>query len=103
MAKVELSLKEYNDLVLATSSALNEKLELKKQLVELTNRHIEVVAKYLDKDASVWTHAFREDVEITEENIRDYVSYTMWESKQFTPTELLLGVRYLYDRKFNKR
>lgn len=103
MAKVELTLKEYDDLVLATSSALNEKLELKKQVIELTNKYIELVARYLDKNASVWTHAFKEDVEITESNIRDYVSYTMWESKEFTPTELLLAVRYLYDRKFNKR
>ena len=103
MSKVELSLKEYDDLVLATSSALNEKLELKKQVVELTDKYIGLIAKYLDRDASVWTHAFKEDVEITEDNIRDYVSYTMWESKQFTPTELLLAVRYLYDKKFNKR
>ena len=103
MAKVELTLKEYDDLVLATSSALNEKLELKKQVVELTDKYIGLIAKYLDRDASVWTHQFKENVEITEDNIRDYVSYTMWESKQFTPTELLLAVRYLYDTKFNKR
>lgn len=103
MAKVELTLKEYDDLVLATKLALNEKLELKKQVVELTDKYIGLIAKYLDRDASVWTHQFKENVEITEDNIRDYVSYTMWESKQFTPTELLLAVRYLYDTKFNKR
>ena len=103
MAKVELTLKEYDDLVLATSSALNEKLELKKQVVELTDKYISLIAKYLDRNAFVWTHQFKEDVEITENNIRDYVSYTMWESKEFTPTELLLAVRYLYERKFNKR
>jgi hypothetical protein len=103
MAKVELTLKEYDDLVLATKLALNEKLELKKQVVELNDKYIGLIAKYLDRDASVWTHQFKENVEIIEDNIRDYVSYTMWESKQFTPTELLLAVRYLYDRKFNKR
>ena len=103
MAKVELTLKEYDDLVLATSSALNEKLELKKQVIELTNKYIELLAKYLDRNASIWTHNFKEDVEITESNIRDYISYSTWESKEFTPTELLLAVRYLYGTKFNKR
>ena len=103
MGKVELTTNEYNDLIEATTKALNEKLELKKQVVDLTNRCVELIAQYLDREASVWTHAFTEDVEITEDNIRDYIAYSMWESKRFTPTELLLGARYLYEQKFNKR
>jgi hypothetical protein len=103
MGKVELSLQEYNDLVETTAIALNQKLELKKQVADLTNRCIELVAQYLEREATVWTHAMKEEEPITEKNIRDYIAYSTWESKKFTPNELLLGARYLYDKKFNKR
>ena len=53
MAKVELSLKEYDDLVTATKTALSEKLELKKQLIVLNGKYIQAIAKYLKSNGKV--------------------------------------------------
>ncbi len=103
MGKVELQTEEYNDLILALNEALNDKLELKRECVKLYDKYIELLAKYLDKNALVWTYSFKEDVAITEDNIKDYVSYSTWESDEFDKDELLKAVRYIYDRKFNKR
>jgi hemerythrin-like domain-containing protein len=103
MGKVELQTEEYNDLILALNKALNDKLELKREGVKLYDKYIDLLAKHLDKNALVWTYSFKEDVEITEDNIKDYVSYSTWESDEFDKQELLEAVRYLWYGKFNKR
>lgn len=103
MGKVELQTEEYNDLILALNKALNDKLELKREGVKLYDKYIGLLAKHLDKNALVWTYSFKEDVEITEDNIKNYVSYSTWESDEFDKQELLEAVRYLWYGKFNKR
>jgi pyruvate formate lyase activating enzyme len=40
-----------------------------KKLTSHSNKNILAFAKYLDRNASVWTHAFKEDVEITNEEM----------------------------------
>ena len=102
MAKVELSLQEYDDLVLATSKSLNDKLQLKKQLVEEHKKYIELLAKHLDERASIWTYKFDENVEITLDNLEDYICYSDYKKREFELNDLLEAVRVLYGRKFNK-
>ena len=103
MSKVELSLDEYNDLLLSQQQALADKLELKRACITLSEKYIKMIAKYLTRDASVWTHAFKEDVAITKENFKDYISFSVVESNDFTEEELYLAVKELYNGKFNKR
>ena len=101
MAKVELSLKEYDDLVTATKTALSEKLELKKQLVVLNGKYIQAIAKYLKSNGKVWTYMFREETPITRENFKEYLSSFVFELEDYTDDELFEAVGYLYYAKFN--
>ena len=82
---------------------LQEKLELKKQVIEFEKKYIKMLAQYLYETASVWTYSFDEDVEITENNLVDYVAYSIWINNDFSKQDLLKAVRWLYNGKFNKR
>ena len=109
MGKVELTLKEYNDLIEATTTALNQKLELKKQLIEsqkrydeLEHRNVQLLARCLEVSAWCWTHKFVEEgIVINDDNLDEFVSHYIYED--YTREEVLKGVRYLYESKFNKR
>ena len=108
MGKVELSLKEYNDLTLATTNALNEKLALKMELIvagkrieELEERSIDLLARCFEVSAWVWSHKLMEEgLEITNENLEEFVSKYIFED--YTREEVLKGVKRLYERT-NKR
>lgn len=82
---------------------MQEKLELKRQVVEFESKYVRMLAKYLYETASVWTYSFDENIEITEENLVNYVAYSVWISNEFTKQDLLKAVRWLYNGKFNKR
>jgi hypothetical protein len=108
MGKVELTLKEYNDLVEATTTALNQKLELKRELIEagkryqaLEERNVQLLARCMEVNAWFWIHKFTEEVEITNDNLDDYVAKYIYED--YTREEVLKGVRCLYGKQFNKR
>ena len=103
MAKVELTLQEYDDLVLSRNNALQSQLKLRKELDKANIKYIKMLGKYLDRNASVWTHAFKEDVAINENNFKDYVAYSILESNEFTQDELYLAVKELYNERINKR
>ena len=85
------------------TQVLQEKLELKRKCIELEGKYIEMLARYLQRDASIWTYQFEEDKPITEENLEQYVSWSLWRSNQYTKQDLLKAVQWLYDAKFNKR
>lgn len=82
---------------------LQEKLELKRKCIELEHNYIKMLARYLYDTASVWTHAFKEDVEITEYNLSEYIAYSVWTNNEYPKQDLLKAVRWLYNGKFNKR
>jgi hypothetical protein len=103
MSKVEMSLQEYEDLVLGTADALNGKMLLKKQLIELNDKYINLISKYLMSSGKIWTHAFKEDSEITKDNFKNYVSSLVFDYEQFTEEELYQAVKVAYNGKFNKR
>jgi hypothetical protein len=62
-----------------------------------------MLARYLYHTASVWTYSFDENIEITEDNLSEYVSYSVYNSNDFSKQDLLKAVKWLYDGKFNKR
>lgn len=85
------------------TNLLQEKLELKRRCLELENKYIETLARYLQRDASVWTYSFKEEVEITMDNLEEYVAWSTWKSNEYSKEDLLKAVQWLYDKKFNKR
>lgn len=108
MGKVELTLTEYNDLVEATTTALNQKLELKRELIEaqkkynsLEERNVQLLAKCMEVSAWVWIHKFTSETEITNDNLDEFVAKYIYDD--YTREEVLKGVKYLYEQKFNKR
>ena len=108
MGKVELTLKEYNDLVEATTTALNQKLELKRELIEadkryqaLEQRSVQLLARCMEVSTWVWSHKFAEGVEITDDNLDEFVAKYIFDD--YTREEVLKGVRYLYGKQFNKQ
>lgn len=101
MGKVELTLQEYNDLVEATALALNEKLTLKKQLMEQQQKYIDLVGQFIVSKTYVWTHRFDKSVEITNSNLDEYISADIWSDTKFAREEILYAVRGLHYAKFN--
>lgn len=108
MGKVELTLKEYNDLLEATTTALNQKLELKRNLIDadkkyqaLEQRNVQLLARCMEVSAWVRTHNFTEEVEITDDNLDEFVAKYIYDD--YTREEVLKGVRCLYAKQFNKR
>ena len=108
MSKVELSIKEYDDLKEATSKALNDKLELKRELIAANNRYakleernVELLAKCMKISAWVWWHKFTDDITITDDNLDEFVANYIYED--YTREEVLKGVQKLYEQHFNKR
>lgn len=85
------------------TNLLQEKLELKKQALDNERKYIRTLAKYLYDTAVVWTYSFKEDVEITEDNLSEYIAYSVYTSNEYPRQDLLKAVRWLYDGKFNKR
>ena len=85
------------------TNLMQEKLELKKQVLDNERKYIRMLAKYLYDTAVVWTYSFKEDVEITEDNLIDYVAFSVWSSDEYSKQDLLKAVRWLYNGKFNKR
>lgn len=85
------------------TNLLNEKLELKRRCVELEGKYIEMLARYLQRGASVWTYMFEKETEITLDNLEQYVSWSVWMSNEFSKQDLLKAVQWLYDAKFNER
>ena len=73
MLKVELDLKEYNDLLESRNNALSDKIKLKKRIIELQERNTKLLAKYLVKSVYVWTYMFKEDEKIHEFNLEKYI------------------------------
>ena len=108
MSKVELSIKEYDDLKEATSKELNDKLELKRELIAANNRYakleernVELLAKCMKISSWVWWHNFKDDIAITDDNLDDFVGGYIYED--YTREEVLKGVQKLYEQHFNKR
>ena len=85
------------------TNLIQTKLELKRKCLEFEQKYISTLAKLLYNDASIWTYMFEENVEITEENLQNYVAYSLWNSNEYSKADLLKAVRWLYDGKFNKR
>lgn len=82
---------------------LQEKLELKRRCIELETKYIETLARYLKREAEVWTYEFDENEPITEANLNKYLSYSLKESSKYSKEDLLKAVQWLYDDKFDRR
>jgi hypothetical protein len=83
-------------------------MELKRELIEaqkryqaLEQRSVQLLAKCLEVSAWCWTHKFTEEIEITNDNLDEFVSHYIYED--YTREEVLKGIRYLYEKQFNKR
>lgn len=101
MGRVELTLKEYNDLVEETSTILKQNLELKKELIEANEKNCQLLAKCMEVSPWIYEQNFTKKIEITNDNLDDYVVQYIYD--EYTREEVLKGVKYLYGKRFNKR
>lgn len=101
MGRVELTLKEYNDLVEETSTILKQNLELKKELIEANEKNCQLLAKCMEVSPWIYKQNFTKEIEITDDNLDDYVVQYIYD--EYTREEVLKGVKCLYGKRFNKR